>query len=157
MIAPDPTYEKLLHQTVECFWDTFPPLWDRIRGHLREIVAEDTELTVDQFHILRHIRQGAGSVSKLAEARQISRPAASQAVDLLVHKGLLTRQQSLQDRRCVELELTPGGMALINAAFEKNRAWMAIKLAALSPDELARLQEALSALQRTFVETGERA
>ena len=80
---------ELLQQTIEKFWETVPPVWNLVRGNLRGIVSEQFDISVDQFHILRHIRKGFSSVSDLASARQISRPAVSQAVELLVEKGLL--------------------------------------------------------------------
>ena len=113
-------------RTIDKFWETLPPL----SGTTSEPTcarSPPTEfgISVEQFHILRHIRRGSGSVSELAEVRQISRPAISQAVDVLVDKGLILRSQSDTDRRYIRLELTPDGDRLLNAIFEKNRAWMA--------------------------------
>ena len=68
--------------------------------------------------------KGFTSVSELAAIRQISRPAISQAVDVLVEKGLISRQQEAEDRRFVHLLLTPNGEALLNKIFQENRAWM---------------------------------
>ncbi len=69
---------------------------------------------MEQFHILRHIRRGLGSVSELAEVKQISRSAISQAVDLLVERGLICRLQNAQDRRNIPLELTEAGNSLLD-------------------------------------------
>jgi DNA-binding MarR family transcriptional regulator len=56
-------------------------------------------ITMEQFHILRHIRRGYRSVKDLAEKKQINRSAVSQAIDALVSKGLVTRIQESGDRR----------------------------------------------------------
>jgi DNA-binding MarR family transcriptional regulator len=141
--------------TIEEFWNTFPPLWNYIREHLRDVVLVDVDLTVQQFHVLGHIRQGMTSVSDLAAVRRISRPAISQAVDGLVQKGLVRRGQSANDRRYVPLELTPGGNAVLDTIFHRNRTWMAARLARLTPGELANLQHGLAALQKAFAGSDE--
>ena len=60
-------------------------------------------------------------VSELATAKNISRPAISQAVEILVKKGLLTRVPSREDRRCVDLVLTEAGNHLLDTVFKETR------------------------------------
>ena len=141
-----------LQLSIDRFWEVIPPLWGCIRGNLRTFAVQTGEITVDQFHILRHIRRGAGSASELAEIQQISRPAISQAIDILVDKGLVSRHQSTADRRYVELSLTPAGSELLNTIFQKNRQWMLEKLAGLSDEENAALVGALELLKVAFLE-----
>jgi DNA-binding MarR family transcriptional regulator len=152
MTLLESTQTELLQRAIDCFWETFPPVWNSIRSNVRGLAAERFDITVEQFHILRHIRKGAGSVSELAAVKQISRPAISQSVDQLVEKGLLTRRQISKDRRYIHLELTPDGDALLNALFQQNRRWMMEKMAALSPEEINSLVQALNLLHRTFIE-----
>jgi DNA-binding MarR family transcriptional regulator len=150
MVAIIKPVNEIRGQAIDRFWETVPPVWNRIRENVRAIATEYFDVTVEQFHVLRHIRKGAGSVSELAEVRQISRPAISQAVDVLVDKGLITRQQDTVDRRHVHLTLTPEGNAMLNTIFQKNRTWMEEKMASLSPEELANISHALSLLKVTF-------
>jgi DNA-binding MarR family transcriptional regulator len=150
MTAPDSTIEETLQLAIDRFWETIPPVWNRIRCNLRATAAENFDISVEQFHILRHIRKGLGSVSELAEAKQISRPAISQAVDILVDKGLVTRTQDQDDRRFVNLVLTQAGNELLNSLFKKNRAWMAERMAGLSADELLAVASALDILKIAF-------
>jgi DNA-binding MarR family transcriptional regulator len=147
-----PVIEETLQLAIDRFWETIPPIWGHIRRNLAEIAAENFEISVEQFHILRHIRKGLGSVSELAEVKQISRPAISQAVDILVDKGLVSRQQDPNDRRYVHLVLTPAGNELLNALFKKNRAWMAEKMAGLSDEQLIAITAALNTLKSAFDE-----
>ncbi len=63
-------------------------------------------------------------MSELAAAKNISRPAISQAVDVLVKKGFLTRVQSTEDRRYVDLALTEAGNTLLDTVFKETRGWM---------------------------------
>jgi DNA-binding MarR family transcriptional regulator len=144
--------DELLRLAIERFWETFPQAWNRIRGQVRTIAVEQFGITVEQFHILRHIRKGASSVSDLAEVRQISRPGVSQIVDMLVDKGLVDRQRHPDDRRYVQLELTQEGDRLLDAIFKKNQAWMMEKMAVLTPAELDEIMRALEMLRKTFDE-----
>ena len=142
--------EELLQETIDRFWETIPPIWNRIRSNLRGTAAERFGVSVEQFHILRHINRGINLVSDLAVERCTSRSAISQAVDVLVNKGLITRQQEADDRRYVKLALTESGSALLKSIFDSNRAWMLSKLDALSQDELSASVQAMQLLKKTF-------
>jgi DNA-binding MarR family transcriptional regulator len=150
MVEIHPGKEELLRFTIDEFWETFPSLWHSIRARIREVSSEEFNITVEQFHILRRIHKGSDSVSKLAEAKQISRPAISRVVDVMVKKGLVTRSQDPSDRRYVRLSLTDEGKSLLEAIFGKNRDWMAGKLASLAEDELKTIRDAMMALSRAF-------
>ena len=87
-------------------------------------------------------------MSELATAKNISRPAISQAVDVLVKKGLLTRIPSTTDRRVVELALTEEGNALLDTVFKENREWMKERMKALTTEELETIGKAMTALKK---------
>lgn len=140
--------KALLQQTVETFWETFPPFWHRVRAHIRQS-AEHHEISEEQFHILRHIRHGQCSVSELAEAKNISRPAVSQGVDALVNKGIILRVTNANDRRHIQLTLTDSGNALLDSVFEDTRQWMMQTLTPLSDEELQMLTQAMDFLRKT--------
>ena len=140
--------DQILEQALDSFWDTVPPLWGHIRAHIRAVATETFDISVEQFHILRFIRRGYGSVSGLAEARNISRPAVSQGVDTLVHKGLVSREQSEADRRYVELELTPEGDALLDSVFKNTREWMKESLESFSQEELELAMRGMEILRK---------
>ena len=140
--------ERLRDQAIDRFWETVPPLWGFVRSHIRTTATASFDITVEQFHVLRYVRRGPGSMSELATAKNISRPAISQAVDVLVKKGLLTRIHSTQDRRCVELALTDSGNALLDTAFKETRGWMKERMSALTVDELETIARAMEALKK---------
>lgn len=142
--------EQARQRLIDRFWETIPPMWNRIRGRIRGTAAEKFGITVEQFHILRHIRKGFRSMGELAQEKQISRPAISQAVEILVEKGLITRSQSSEDRRFVQLELTPSGNELLNSIFQTNRAWMMEKISALTLEEVETILCAMDAFQKAF-------
>jgi|SRR6266508_931420 len=140
--------ERLQNQAIDRFWEIVPPLWGMIRTHIRAEATKNFDITVEQFHILRHVRRGTGSISELATAKNISRPAISQAVEVLVRKGLLTRVQSTQDRRFVELALTDAGNKLLDTLFQETRTWMKKRMNALSTEELTSVAKAMEALKK---------
>jgi DNA-binding MarR family transcriptional regulator len=142
--------EEALKQAIDQYWETVPLVWNQIRGHLRSIAMERFDISVGQFHVLRHIRKGLTSVRDIADARQISRPAISQEVDLLVEKGLITRQQAADDRRFVYLALTAEGEDLLGRLFALNRAWMIDRMALLTTDDLNQISQGLKLLKSAF-------
>ena len=139
--------ERLYEQAIDRFWETVPRLWNFVRSHIRATATTQFDITVEQFHVLRHVWQGI-SMSELATAKNISRPAISQAVDLLVNKGLLTRVQSTQDRRYVELALTEEGNHLLDTVFQETRAWMKERMHALTIQELKTIAEAMEIMKK---------
>ena len=152
MSIQNPAPNDLLQSMIDRFWETIPPTWNRIRTQIRTIAIENFDITIEQFHILRHIRKGFTSISELAEARGISRSAASQTVDLLVEKGLVFRRENPEDRRFVQLELTPAGVDLLEGIFKKNRLWMQVKLSRLNPQELESAIRAMQTLKEAFAD-----
>ncbi|MCU0487131.1 MAG: MarR family transcriptional regulator [Anaerolineales bacterium] len=140
--------DDLRETAIDKFWETFPPFWQQVRMHIRQVAAERFSLSVEQFHILRHLRRGLDSNSELSAALSISRPAASQAIDTLVEKGLVQRTPDTRDRRYVRLELTPAGEALIEEVFRENKRWMLERWAALQPGELNSLIQAFEILRK---------
>lgn len=142
------TSEQLRDVAIDRFWETIPPLWNSIRSHIRATATANFDITVEQFHVLRYVRRGTDSVSELATAKNISRPAISQAVEVLVKKGLLTRVPSQEDRRCIELVLTEAGNNLLDTVFKKTRSWMKERMHKLSPDELETITKAMEIMKK---------
>ena len=140
--------EKLRDQAIDRFWETVPPLWNTVRSHIRTVATAKFDITVEQFHILRFVRRGTASMSELATAKNISRPAMSQAVEILVKKGLLTRVQSTQDRRYVDLALTEAGNQLLDTVFQDTRVWMKERMHGLTVTELETIVRAMEAMKK---------
>jgi len=145
-----PGGDPAIEQALDSFWETIPPLWSRLHEQIHLTAAARFDISVEQFHVLRHIRRGVCSVSELAAAKRTSRPAVSQIVDALVNKGLVSRAPNPADRRVVRLELTPAGTELIQRIIQHTRAWMRQPLETLSPAELHTVQQALILLKAAF-------
>ena len=140
--------ERLRERAIDRFWETVPPLWNSVRSHIRAMATASFDITVEQFHILRFVRKGSESLSELAAAKNISRPAMSQAVEVLVKKGLLSRIQSTQDRRYVELALTEAGNHLLDTVFQDTRAWMKERMQGLTSAEVETIARAMEAMKK---------
>ncbi|HUI90362.1 MAG TPA: MarR family transcriptional regulator [Anaerolineales bacterium] len=143
--------EEHLNQAAERFWEAVPTVWDRVRDNLRGTATSQFNITVEQFRILRHIRHGNATVGQLATARQISRSAVSQSVELLVKKGYVCRQERIEDRRYVRLELTNKGTGLLNTAYSENRKWIMSRLSTLTPDETDHMLQGLELMKKAFL------
>ena len=148
MIDRHPPLATTLECTIDKFWEVYPPFWNQVKAHIRSVASDQFGISVEQFHILRFIRKGQGSASEIARVQRISRPAISQAVDALAHKGLITRQQDARDRRHVQLALTEDGCSLLDSISSDTRQWMRIEMAALSEAELETIIAALEALKK---------
>ena len=142
------TPDTLMDESIQEFWNTIPPLWGSIRAHIHAFASARFNISVEQFHVLRFVRRGITTTGELAEAKNISRPAISQAVDNLVNRDLLTRTPSARDRRFIELALTPSGSELLDAVMMETRAWMKARMAALTDEELAGIVKAMQALRK---------
>ncbi len=140
-----------LEEAVDAILETLPPVWDRIRANLRAAATGGFGISLEQFHILRHIRQGYRTVKDLAEKKQISRPAVSQAVEILVQKDLVTRTPDQEDRRLVLLDLTPYARQVLDANFAENRLWMKGQMETLSEKDLRAVLAAMRTLRATFL------
>lgn len=148
-MTPTLTSSKTITEAaLDSFWETIPPLWGQVRAYVRAAAREDFHIGVEQFQVLRLIRAGKTSVSEIAAARNISRPAVSQAVDALANLGLLTRTQDEDDRRHMQLALTDDGNAVLEAVFEKTRAWMRSRMSGISERELENMLRAMQSLKK---------
>ena len=141
---------EMFFDTVTSIMDTLPTVWNRIRSNLRAAAIKKFGISLDQFHTLRYIRRGYDTVTSLAEVRQISAPATSQAVEVLVQKGLVTRTQQQEDRRCVRLALTPYASKILDENYDETLEWVKQKMLHMSKDELETVKRAMQILQSTF-------
>ena len=135
---------------IDKFWESVPPAWRQTRSQIRRIAVEKFRMTEEQFQVLRRIRRGSTSVSALADESQTSRSAVSKAVDSLVHKGLVSRQQDPSDRRNIPLALTEEGQRVMEAIFNEAEAWLSARFACLTTEETKALLQGMESLRKAF-------
>jgi len=100
-----------------------------------------------QVSLLVAIKHAPGvTVGELAADERVSTAAMSKRVSRLERDGLVARTQSETDRRCVGLTLTEDGQRTLRRVRSRRTAWLASRLEALSPDELAAVGTAADAL-----------
>lgn len=127
---------------------------DRLRPTLlhlaREIRREKIGgVSPHQVGLLVSIKYAPGvTVGELASEERVSTAAMSKRVSRLERDGLVTRTQSDSDRRCVGLTLTDEGQRTLRRVRSRRTAWLASRLGALTPAELAAVGAAAEPLAR---------
>ena len=115
----------------------------------------DLDLTMHQVKALHVLGEyGALTVGALAERQHTKLPAASVLADNLVQAGFVERSEDPDDRRRVQLRLTPRGEEIVRRPREVGeliRGW----IERLEPDEVAALARGLQALAEAASSAGD--
>jgi len=126
--------------------ETVPGVMRGIRREMRAVAAPS--LTVPQMRALLFIgRHPETNLSNLAEHLGIGLTGASGLVDRLVRDGLVVRETDPAERRRIKLTVTAAGQARRDHALSAARDHMTARLAGLSQEELATLNDALRILR----------
>jgi DNA-binding MarR family transcriptional regulator len=106
-----PLFDSLEQEAYLHLWRTY----DRLR-EIDERVFQPHGITAQQYNalrILRSVRPAALSTSALG-ARLVSRaPDMTRLLDRLEEQGLVARKRSDENRRMVQVSITPRGLALV--------------------------------------------
>jgi DNA-binding MarR family transcriptional regulator len=123
------------------------PLLNRTVGSIVQGDAPDS-LTMPQFRVLAHLRDGPLTVSELARRRRVTMASMGELAQALVERELIDRRPDPQDRRQQQLFLSDTGRQRYDAAHALAETKIADILAArLSPEELSAVRAAIPALQ----------
>jgi DNA-binding MarR family transcriptional regulator len=131
---------------------------DRLRPTLlhlsRELRRERIAgVSPHQVSLVSSIKYRPGvTVGELAAEERVSTAAMSKRISRLERDGLVARTPSEADRRCVGLTLTDEGQRTLRRVRSRRTAWLATRLGALSPAELAAVSTAVEALARLLSE-----
>jgi DNA-binding MarR family transcriptional regulator len=117
---------------------------ERLMPELAEPALSDTQLAA----LATLERHGAMSPGDLAEHEKVQPPSMTRVIAALVDWELVTRAPHPTDRRQVILTVTPQGRSLVQKVRRRKEAWLARKLAELSPQERATLREAAPILEK---------
>src|SRR5580692_2527699 len=105
---------------------------------------EGTGLGNSDFGVLEVLlHKGPLPVNTIGPIVDLNPGSISIAVDRLVEKGLVSRVESVEDRRVRIVALTPCGKELIAGAFQKHSGQMKSVFSELSPEELRVLEVSL--------------
>lgn len=109
----------------------------------------DHGLTLTQLSVLATLaRHGAMTPGALAAHERVRPPSMTRTVASLVDAGMCQRSADPSDGRQVIVELTAAARDLLRADRARRRAWLADRLADLTPDERAALATAAPLLDR---------
>ena len=144
---------------------TTPPITD-VAGHLRLVVARTArrlrqeagaDLSPSLSSALAAIdRHGPVTPSELAEHERVQRPTATRVITRLEELGLLERAPDPSDRRSSLITTSVAGRTLLRRQRSRKNQYLARRLAALDPDEVATLERAAVILERMLDEEGRR-
>ena len=100
-----------------------------------------------QFSVLCRLEEAPRTPGELAEIERVAKPSMTRTVGALVDRGLVLRQDDPLDGRSVILSLSEDGRRSVKAIRRRRDAWMASRVARLTPEEqyvLARATEILA-------------
>lgn len=129
--------------------DVAPLLMRILISRLRNNHGRD--LIMPQFRVLVFLQNHPeSSVSEVADFCGLHLPCMSRHIDVLVDRQLLTRNQDPNDRRRLQLSLTPEGLALLKQTHEEAQQGMAKRLESCSPQQRQAIIEAMNILRPVF-------
>jgi DNA-binding MarR family transcriptional regulator len=144
---------------------TTPPVTD-VAGHLRLVVARTArrlrqeagaDLSPSLSSALAAIdRHGPVTPSELADHERVQRPTATRVIARLEELGLVDRAPDPGDRRSSLISASAAGRTLLRRQRSRKNQFLARRLAALDPDEVATLERAAAILERMLDEEGRR-
>ena len=110
------------------------------------------EVAPHQFSVLCRLEEAPRTPGELAEIERVAKPSMTRTVGALVERGLVLRQDDPLDRRSVILSLTEDGRRSIAGIRRKRDAWMASRVARLTPEEQDVLARATAILAKVAAE-----
>jgi len=104
-------------------------------------------LTITLYSALSTVvDHGELAIGELAEAEGVPASAATRIADRLEQAGLVTRRANPHDRRGVNVAGTAEGRRLVEDRRQRGNAWLAARLAGLTPEQRQTLADALGVL-----------
>ena len=121
----------------------------RLNRRLRQ-QSSTGDVTPSQLSVMATLqREGeALTLSQLAALERVQPPSMTRVVASLERAGLVQRTVSEDDRRFARVDLTAEGRQLIKSIRRRKDAWLARRLAELSPVEVAEVERVLPVLER---------
>jgi DNA-binding MarR family transcriptional regulator len=125
----------------------------RLARRLRQ--QTEGEVTASQLSALASVsRLGPLTLGALAAVERVRPPTMTRIVGHLEAAGLVVRRPAPGDRRSARVELSPAGRELLDRSRTRKDAYLAERLAALTPAEVAVLRQAAAALERLLEADG---
>jgi DNA-binding MarR family transcriptional regulator len=100
-------------------------------------------------------REGPLTLGELAAREHVAPPSITKAVEKLVAMGLVARTPDATDRRVARVRVTPAGRRRVTQNRSRRTAWLATRVRALPPEDLAKLDAAADVLEQLIRESAE--
>ena len=112
------------------------------------VADRETGLSPERLSLLSLlVYAGPHTLSQLALAEQVSRPAISRSVKALVEDGMVVRRRGTADRRSVTITATAKGRRLMEAGRRRRLERIAAALGDLNREELRTLERSVAVLE----------
>ncbi|HEY9899969.1 MAG TPA: MarR family transcriptional regulator [Pantanalinema sp.] len=125
----------------------------RFLGQCRAEATKARALTPSQLGVLRLLNMGGECrMSDVAAAMALSNSACTAMADQLEKRGLVRRRTDPEDRRSVQVAITPEGRAMLQAMLAEIHGALAERLDRLNAADRVRVIEGFEALARVIDE-----
>lgn len=127
----------------------------RLARQLRQQSGSGLSLSLQSALAAIDVR-GPLSLGELAAIEHIAPPTVTKFVARLEENGLVERRRDPDDRRVTLLSVTAEGRAQLDTSRRRRNAWLALRLAELAPEDVARLAAAIDVLEQLARPEGDR-
>ena len=139
-----------LQGTIDALLVLMPVLTRRIAAMAYECPLGNRP-TLPQVRVMTVVSaRGKATVSAIADALELSRPATSEMIDRMVEIGYVSREANSADRRQVLISLTAPAAETMDGIVAQRRALLLESLGDLSDDELAGFLKGMRGFTRTI-------
>lgn len=124
------------------------PLYHR---HILKTGPGISGIRIAQHRVLGQLmKSGPLSMSEIGRRLYISKPSMTTLADTLIENGWAERHNDPEDRRVINLAITPEGKKHLRQAFEIYKSDVSALLSSLGDEDLQVLSASLEDLQRIF-------
>jgi DNA-binding MarR family transcriptional regulator len=121
----------------------------RLARRLRQLRDDSVDLNSNQLSAMSVLlNSGDQLMGQLAAAEKVQPPSMTRIVNSLEHRGYVVRRAHPQDGRQCLVGLTPAGREVLLANRRRRDAWLAARIAELSPAERDLLRQAVAILDK---------
>lgn len=112
------------------------------------VEATGDVITPGQYSVLAQLdSHGPHTPRELADREHVQAPSMTRIVNALAEQGFVSRSAHPGDGRQVQVSITPAGEAALEEARDQRTAWLAQRVAGLSPEDRLTLSRAAHIMQ----------
>jgi DNA-binding MarR family transcriptional regulator len=104
------------------------------------------------FHVLNRVQVQPYTLTDLADVMSVSAASLSRTITVMEERGWVTRIRSGDDRRLVEISITPEGHLVLTEIEQRSEDFLTETLEKLNTDDLEKLMQGLDIMIGAFSE-----